>query len=115
VIYPALLFFSFTGFKRIFGAPSLTFRALYCFFVIEHGWRKTLHFDVTDHPTGPWIVQQLRDKYVILDRDAKFGTEVVERLKASGIKLKRASPSSPWQNGISDPGSEAAAERFSNM
>ena len=40
-----------------FTVPTLTFRVLYCFFVIEHGRRRILHFNVTEHPTGPWIVQ----------------------------------------------------------
>jgi hypothetical protein len=58
----------------------MTFQVLYCFFVIEHGRRKILHFNVTRHPTSEWVVQQLREafpevasyRYVILDRDAKF-------------------------------------------
>jgi len=36
-----------------FTVPALTFRVLYCFFVIEHGRRKIVHFNVTEHPTGP--------------------------------------------------------------
>lgn len=93
-----------------FTVPTLTFRVLYCFFVIEHGRRKILHFNVTDHPTGPWIVQQLREvfsdshpyRYAILDRDAKFGTDVIELMKASGIEVKHTAPSSPWQNGVAE-------------
>jgi putative transposase len=93
-----------------FAVPTLTFRVLYCFFVIEHGRRKILHFNVTEHPTGPWIVQQLREafsesnpcQYIIFDRDAKFGTEVTELLKATGIKPKRTAYSSPWQNGVAE-------------
>jgi transposase InsO family protein len=81
-----------------------------CFFVIEHGRRKILHFNVTGHPTASWIVQQLRDaysdshpyQYAILDRDAKFGTDVIELLKASSIEPKHTSPSSPWQNGVAE-------------
>jgi len=46
-----------------FTVPTLTFRILYCFFVIEHGRRKILHFNVTEHPTGLWIVQQLREAF----------------------------------------------------
>jgi hypothetical protein len=46
-----------------FTVPTLTFRVLYCFFVIEHGRRKILHFNVTEHPTGSWIVQQLREAF----------------------------------------------------
>ena len=94
----------------LFTVPTLTFRVLYCFFVIEHGRRKILHFNVTEHPTGPWIVQQLREafpescsyRYLILDRDAKFGTEVIDLLAAGGIKPTRTSPASPWQNGIAE-------------
>jgi transposase InsO family protein len=90
--------------------PTLTFRVLYCFFVIEHARRKILHFNVTEHPTGPWIVQQLRAafpescpyRYAILDRDGKFGVEVTDFLTASGLKPARISPANPWQNGIAE-------------
>ena len=93
-----------------FTVPTLTFRVLYCFFVIEHGRRKILHFNVTEHPTGPWIVQQLREafpdscayRYMILDRDGKFGEEVTDLLTASGMKPRRISPASPWQNGVAE-------------
>jgi hypothetical protein len=52
----------------------------------DHGRRKILHSNVTEHPTGHWIVQHLREtfreacpyRYVILDRDAKFGKEVTD-------------------------------------
>lgn len=68
-----------------FTVPTLTFRSLYCFFVIEHGRRKILHFNVTRHPTAEWVVQQLRSafteagpyRYVILDRDSKFDADVI--------------------------------------
>src|SRR6516164_5836578 len=63
-----------------FTVPTATFRVLYCFFVISHGRRKILHFNVTEHPTRAWIVQQVREafpedrapQYLILDRDVKF-------------------------------------------
>ena len=35
-----------------FTVPTLTFQLLYCFFVIEHGRRKILHFNVTRRPTA---------------------------------------------------------------
>ena len=86
-----------------FTVPTLTFRILYCFFVIEHDRRKILHFNVTEHPTGPWIVQQLREafpescpyRYAILDGDSKFGQEVTDMLRADGIKRVHISPASP--------------------
>src|SRR5207253_11455170 len=37
-----------------FTVPTVTFQLLYCFFVIEHGRRKILHFNVTRHPTSDW-------------------------------------------------------------
>src|SRR5437868_3134466 len=36
--------------------PTLTFQLLYCFFVIEHGRRRILHFNVTRHPSAEWVV-----------------------------------------------------------
>ncbi len=93
-----------------FTVPTLSFRVLYCFFVIEHHRRRILHFNVTAHPTSDWILQQLREalplpcpyRYVIYDRDRKFGTEVHSFLKASRIKSVRTSVRSPWQNGVAE-------------
>ena len=93
-----------------FTVPTLTFRVLYCFFIIEHGRRKIFHFNVTEHPTASWIVQQLREafpescpySYAILDRDAKFGKDVMDLLLSSGIKPKQTSFRSPWQNGVAE-------------
>jgi putative transposase len=78
--------------------------------VIEYGRRRILHFNCTAHPTSDWIVQQLREalplpcrfRYALFDRDAKFGSEVVGFLRASGIKPVRTSVRSPWQNGIAE-------------
>ena len=93
-----------------FTVPTVTFKLLYCFFVIEHARRKILHFNVTRHPNAEWVVQQLREsfaeagryRYVILDRDAKFDARVFAFLKATGLKPKRTSIRSPWQNGIAE-------------
>ena len=46
-----------------FMVPTVTFDLLYCFFVIEHGRRRILHFNVTRHPTAEWVVQQLREAF----------------------------------------------------
>ena len=93
-----------------FTVPTLSFRVLYCFFVIEHHRRCILHINVTANPTSEWVVQQLREalplpgpyRYVIFDRDRKFGAEVGTFLKASGIKAVRTSVRSPWQNGVAE-------------
>jgi transposase InsO family protein len=93
-----------------FTVPTVTFKLLYCFFVIEHGRRKIRHFNVTQHPTAEWVVQQLREafpevgplRYLVLDRDTKFNADVLAFLKATGLKPKRTSIQSPWQNGIAE-------------
>jgi putative transposase len=93
-----------------FTVPTVLFQVLYCFFVIEHGRRRILHCNVTRHPTGDWIVQQLREAfpeagpycYAIFDRDAKFGADVVAFLKATGLAPKQTSAQSPWQNGVAE-------------
>jgi len=93
-----------------FTVPTLTFKLLYGFFVIEHGRRRILHFNITQHPTAEWVVQQLREafpevgplRHVILDRDAKLNAEVLGFLKATGLKPKRTSIQSPWQNAIAE-------------
>jgi transposase InsO family protein len=93
-----------------FTVPTLTFQLLYCFFVIEHGRRRILHCNVTQHPTADWVVQQLREafpeaspyRYVILDHDSKFDADVMAFLKATGLEPKRTSVQAPWQNGIAE-------------
>ena len=55
-------------------------------------------------------MQQLREalplpcpyRYVLFDRDAKFGNDVLEFLKASGLQPIRTSVRSPWQNGVAE-------------
>jgi putative transposase len=91
-----------------FPVPTITFGVLYCFFIISRDRRRILHVNVTKHPTGGWIIQQLREafpfeashKYLIFDRDQKFGFELIAAVKTTRMIPKRTSFPSPWQNGI---------------
>jgi transposase InsO family protein len=93
-----------------FTVPTVTFGLLYCFFVISHDRRRILHFNVTSHPTSPWTVQQLREafpfgsarRFLIFDRDGKYGLEVPVAVRALKISPIRTSFESPWQNGIAE-------------
>ena len=93
-----------------FTVPTVTFRVLYCFFVISHDRRRVLRFNVTRHPTSSWVVQQLREafpyqstpKFLIFDRDAKYGFEVPIAVRSMCIRPVRTSFESPWQNGIAE-------------
>lgn len=90
-----------------FTVPTVTFRLLYCFFVIEHSRRRILHFNVTPNPTADWILQQLREalpeapsyRYAIFDHDLKFDDNVISLVTSTGLEPKRTSVQSPWQNG----------------
>ena len=93
-----------------FTAPTITFSMLYCFFVISHDRRRILHFNVTRHPTSTWIVQQLREafpfgsapRFLIFDRDSKYGVEVPAAVRSLKIRPVRTSFESPWQNGVAE-------------
>ena len=90
--------------------PTLTFGVLTCFFVLAHDRRRVLQFNVTRHPTSAWVTQQLREafpydtapKYLIHDRDTIFNAEVMEAMETLGVKSKRTSFKSRWQNGIAE-------------
>ncbi len=64
-----------------FTVPTINVKLLHVFVMIEHHRRKIIHFNVTEHPTSIWSAQQMRNalyeensyKYVIRDRDCKFG------------------------------------------
>src|SRR6202521_2122855 len=87
-----------------FTVPKITFGVLYCFFVIGHHRRRVLHFDVTPNPTGSWVLQQLREafpyesapRFLIFDRDAKYGLGVPIAVRSMAIRPIRTSFRSPW-------------------
>ena len=93
-----------------FAVPTITFGVLYGFSVISHDRRRILHFNVTKHPTSTWIIQQLRQafpfesasRYLIFDRDAKYGLEVPTAVRSLKMSPVRTSFESPWQNGVAE-------------
>jgi putative transposase len=94
----------------LFTVPTITFGVLYCLFIIGHDRRRILHFNVTKHPTNSWILQQLREafpfesapRFLIFDRDGKYGVEVPAAVRSLKIRLVRTSFESPWQNGVAE-------------
>jgi len=93
-----------------FTVPTITFGMLYCFFIIGHDRRRVLHFHVTRHPTSLWVVQQLREafpygtaaRFLIFDRDAKYGVEVLAATRSMEIQCARTSRESTWRNGVAE-------------
>ena len=93
-----------------FAVPSAMFHVLYVWFVIEHGRRRILHFNVTSYPDSLWVIQQLREafsyeespRHFIFDRDAIFSPAVVHAVKSFGTKPARTSYRCPWQNPVAE-------------
>jgi len=93
-----------------FTVPTVSLRLLYVLFIIEHGQRRVVHFNVTFHPTSAWVMQQLREsfpydtasRYLIFDRDAIFNPAVVNVVRSMGMKPRRTAYRSPWQNGVAE-------------
>jgi hypothetical protein len=109
-----------------FTVPTLTFQVLYCLFVIEHGRRRVLHFNVTRHPTADWVVQQLCEafpeagpyRYAILDHDSKFDAEVIAFLKAwlpAGCREPLAHRQGPEKRDVTPPTSSLLRRRHPSI
>ena len=89
-----------------FTIPTVNFRVLYCFIVLRHDRRRTIHFNVTAHPTAEWTAQQIVEafpdeeapRFVIRDRDGIYGQIFQTRVASMGIDEVVTAPRSPWQN-----------------
>ncbi len=74
---------------------DVLFRPIFAFFVIEIGSRRIVHVGVTRSPTSSWTAQQLRNatpsesapKFLIRDRDSKFGCDFDDVAVGAGIRV----------------------------
>ncbi len=63
-----------------FVVPTVRFRLLHVWFVIDHGRRSIMNFNVTPNATAQWVIQQLREAfpyesvrgYLVYDNDSIF-------------------------------------------
>ena len=87
---------------------DLFFRSLFAFFIIDLHTRQVIHVGVTRSPTDAWTAQQLREatpygqgpKYLIRDRDSKFGSCFARVAATSGIKIVKTPYHTPRANAI---------------
>jgi transposase InsO family protein len=94
----------------LFVVPTISFRLLYGFLILQHSRRQLLWLGVTARPSAHWIARQLTEaygwqqapRYIVRDRDCVYGDVVIQRLRAMGIRDRPISPRSPWQNGYSE-------------
>jgi transposase InsO family protein len=87
---------------------DLFFRPTYLFIIIELHTRRILHTAVTLAPTDAWTAQQLREvtpwgkgpKYLLHDRDSKYGRKFAAVAASSGIKELKSPIRAPKANAI---------------
>ena len=90
----------------LFVVPTISFGLLYGLIVIRIARRNLVWVNVTAHPTAEWVARQLTEafpwqeapRHLIRDRDAIYGSVVLKRLRAMGIRDHPITPRSPWQN-----------------
>ena len=91
---------------------DLLFRPLHASFIVALETRRVVHVGVTRHPTDAWVAQQLREatpfdqrpRYLVRDRDSKYGPTFARVAAASGVTELRTAYRAPRQN--------ATCERF---
>ena len=93
-----------------FTVQTLTFKTLYVFFFITPARRRIVHFNVTAHPTAPWVWRQLLEatpwgqqpRYLIRDRDRSYGGAFIGKARAIGIKTVLTPVRAPQANAIAE-------------
>ena len=99
-----------------FTVQTLTFRTLYVFLCISHDRRRSMPWDVTAHPTAPWVWQPViqatpgntAPQFLIRDRDRNDGGDFVRRAARLGIRTVLTpvqapqAPQAPQANAIAE-------------
>jgi transposase InsO family protein len=89
-----------------FTVPIVTFRVLFVLVILAHERRRMVHFNITEHPTAAWTVQQVVEafpwndapRYLLKDRDGIYGTVFRQWVHNMSINEVMIAPRSPWQN-----------------
>ena len=89
-----------------FVVVTATFRVFYVFVVLDVGTRRIVHWNVTDHPTADWTVQQFRmvvpgdqtHRFVIHNRDTIYSEGVDRSLEAMGLAVLKTPVRVPQAN-----------------
>jgi putative transposase len=91
---------------------DIWFRPIFAFFIINLRTREVVHVSATRAPSQQWTAQQLRNatpfgkgpRFLIRDRDCKFGTEFDRAAQALGTRVIKTAVRTPDMN--------ATCERF---
>jgi putative transposase len=93
-----------------FTVQTLPFRTLYVFVVISHQRRRIEHWNVTAHPTAPWVWRQVfaatagsrTPRFWLRDRDTSYGGNFGTRATGIGITAIRTPVRAPQANSIAE-------------
>jgi hypothetical protein len=89
-----------------FVAVTLRFRQLYVFVVVDLGTRRIIHWNLTDHPTAEWTIQQFRmatpgdqpHRFLIHDRDSIYSQTIDDMLASTGLTVLKTPARVPKAN-----------------
>jgi transposase InsO family protein len=87
---------------------DIWFRPVFAFFIVDVNARRVVHVAVTRAPTRQWTAQQLRNatpcgqgpKFLIRDRDDKFGPVFDRVAKGAGARVVRTAVQAPLMNSV---------------
>jgi putative transposase len=97
-----------------FHIDTVALKRLYVAFVIEIKTRRVHLLGITQHPTVDWVVQVARGlasdleeaghrfRYLIRDRDAKFGAAFDAVFASIGIRIALTAPQTPRMNAFAE-------------
>jgi hypothetical protein len=78
----------------LFLVPTISFRLVYGFLILQHARRELLWLGVTAHPSAEWIAHQLAQAYGWQLRDASFATGIAP------MAMRFSAGCEPWVSEI---------------
>jgi len=99
------------------------FRTLYVFVVLDVGTRRIVHWNVTEHPTAAWTVQQFRacvpgdqpQRVLLHDRDSIYSAAVDGAVGAMGLTVLKTPVRCPQANAFCERLMRHDASRVSGL
>src|SRR5260370_21112033 len=87
------------------------FRVVYVFVVLEIGTRRIVHWNVTEHPTADWTIQQFRTvvtpetshRFELHDRDGIYAAGVDRAIASMGRRVLKTPVRTPHPNALCEP------------
>jgi len=85
---------------------TATFQRLYVFVSLDIATRRVVHWNLTQHPTAEWTIQQFRNglpldspyRFVVHDRDGIFAPAVDEALRSMSLQTLKTPVRAPQAN-----------------